>query len=444
MIRTLGPDNRGMRKSATLATLAILAMTVACNSATPSGALYIPADCANVTPAATVPTASNSAPQATLSTPEQLDIFDQLVKTVLVAYIYPDFHGVDWPSIAAADRARVQAGLNTTAFYEVMTQLITSLGDGHSSFLTPAVVRRQQQQAGGDLTSVGVGIYSISLSSAHKAVVTSVAPGSPAAHGGIRVHDSILAVNGHPILGSDGRISPLVQGPRCSTETLTVESPGAPSRKVVLVRDSIGGPVMIDARLVPTTDGSRIGYIFVPTFDDATIPGQISEALTRFGHLEGLILDVRTNPGGLEPILTESLGYFTSGHVGRFVSRSSSRVLSVISSPNDAGQSVPLVVLIGPHTYSAAEFFAGILRDVGRARLVGGTTAGLLQSLHVIRFQDGSQAWLAEERFDPAVSHADWAKTGIVPDVRVDAEWDSFTFENDPAIASSLTLLTRT
>lgn len=444
MVRTLSANGRGMRNLASLATLTVLTATVACNSSTPSASLYMPADCVNVTPAATAASGPSGPAAAPLTTAEQLDIFDQLVRAVMTAYIYPDFHGVDWPSIAAGYRARVQAGLDTTAFYDVMTQLIRSLADGHSSFLTPAVVTQQQQQAGGDLTSVRAGFDLIILPSAHKAVVTSVVPGSPAAHSGIRAHDSILAVDGHPTIGSDGRFSPLLHGARCSTETLTVESPGAESRKVVLVRDSISGPVLLDTRLVPTTDGSRVGYIFLPTFDDATIPGQISEALTRFGHLDSLILDVRTNPGGLEPILTESLGYFTSGHVGRFVSRSSSRVLTVISSPNDAGQSIPLVVLIGPHTYSAAEFFAGILRDVGRARLIGGTTSGLLQSLHVIRFQDGSQAWLAEERFDPAVSHADWAKTGIVPDVRVDAEWDSFTFQNDPAIASALTLLART
>ena len=443
MVRTLGPDNRDMRKLAALATLTVLAVTVACNSATPPASLYLPPDCANVTPAASVAPTPSGPVVAALTTAEQLDIFDQLVHAVLTAYIYPDFHGVGWPSIAAEDRTRVEAGLNTSDFYDVMTQLMTSLGDGHSEFLTPAVVQQQLQQAGGDLTSVGVGIYVLILSSAHKETVTSVAPGSPAAHSGIQPHDSILAVNGHPILGSDGRTSPLVRGSRCSTETLTVESPGAASRMVVLVRDSIGGPVLIDARVVPTTDGSRIGYIFLPTFNDATIPGQISEALTKFGHLDGLILDVRTNPGGLESILAQSLGYFTSGHVGRFVSRSSSRVLTVIASPDDASQSTPLVVLIGPHTNSAAEFFAGILKDVGRAHLVGATTAGHIQSLHAIRFQDGSQAWLAEERFDPAVSHADWAKTGIVPDVTVDAEWDSFTFQNDPAIASALTLLGR-
>jgi C-terminal processing protease CtpA/Prc len=126
--------------------------------------------------------------------------------------------------------------------------------------------------------------------------------------------------------------------------------------------------------------------------------------------------------------------------LGRFVSRTSAQPFSVVGSPNASAQGVPLVVLIGPHTFSAGELFAGMLKDAGRARLIGSTTSGTVESLHTAQFPDGSRVLLAEARFDPAVSHADWGKTGIVPDVEVSAEWNTFTVDTDPAVAAALKL----
>ena len=84
-----------------------------------------------------------------------------------------------------------------------------------------------------------------------------------------------------------------------------------------------------------------------------------------------------------------------------------------------------------------------MLKDQGRGRLVGDKTSGLIQSLHVLELDDGSQAWIAEERFDPAVSHVDWATTGVVPDVQVTAGWETFTYDTDPAIAAAVKMFGR-
>jgi carboxyl-terminal processing protease len=82
-----------------------------------------------------------------------------------------------------------------------------------------------------------------------------------------------------------------------------------------------------------------------------------------------------------------------------------------------------------------------VLKDIGRARIVGQATAGRTETLHGYNLPDGSQAWIAQERFDPINSHADWKRQGIKPDVELYADWDTFTFENDPAVAKAVTLL---
>jgi len=210
---------------------------------------------------------------------------------------------------------------------------------------------------------------------------------------------------------------------------------------VLLVRQRIQSPLLIDARLIPTTDGSRIGYIFIPTFNDQTIPRQMEDALNNFGPMDGLILDNRLNGGGNSDVLEPILAFFASGNLGQFVSRKDSRPLQISADPIQNSQDVPLIVLVSEETVSFGEVFAGVLKDSGRAKIIGQTSLGNVEILSGYDFSDGSQLWIAEETFDPFVSHANWEKTGIVPDVEAHADWDTFLFETDPSVAAALSLL---
>ena len=90
---------------------------------------------------------------------------------------------------------------------------------------------------------------------------------------------------------------------------------------------------------------------------------------------------------------------------------------------------------------SFGEIFAGVLKDSGRAKVVGETSLGNVEVLHGYDFEDGSQLWIASEKFDSAFSDSDWEETGIIPDVHAYAEWDTFYFDTDPSIAAALELL---
>jgi carboxyl-terminal processing protease len=192
---------------------------------------------------------------------------------------------------------------------------------------------------------------------------------------------------------------------------------------------------------VPTADGSHVGYLLIPTLLDKSIPGTVRQALEDFGPLDGLILDNRVNGGGLGSVAQQFLGFFTSGKVGDFASRESTQTWDIGAEPINNSQDVPLVVLVGKDTVSYGEIVSGVLQDVGRARIVGQTTLGNVEQLQVYELEGGSKAWLASARFEPKNSHADWETAGIVPDVEAIADWDSFTFETDPAIAAALDLL---
>jgi carboxyl-terminal processing protease len=408
---------------------------------------YIPPNCQNVALATISPATALVQPTPELrANPEiskdlQQKIFDEVVDTIEQVYVYPDFNGNDWPAIVSKYRAEIDKGLKSEDFYSEMQSMVTDLGDEHSSFESPVDVAESSAELAGTNEFVGVGIYVLPQLDKDQATIISAFPDSPAEHGGLKPHDSLLAVDGLPIVDNGESYVYLARGPECSATVLTIKSPGQEPHDVMLVRQRIQSPLLIDARLVPTTDESRIGYIFIPTLFDETIPQQIEDALNNFGPLDGLILDNRLNGGGSSDVLEPALAFFTSGKLGQFVSRKDSRPLQISANPIQNSQDVPLIVLVSEETVSFGEVFAGVLGDSGRAKIVGQTSLGNVEILHGYDFDDGSRLWIAEDTFDPSISQANWEETGIIPDVEAHADWDTFTFDTDPSVAAALSLL---
>ena len=373
-----------------------------------------------------------------ISQDDQLEILDHVTAIVQEVYVYPDFNGHDWSEIESRYRTLIEAGLSTEAFYFEMQNMVNELQDEHSFFLSPLDVELSEAELRGENNFVGIGIYGDTDLERGQIVVISTFPESAAEYAGIQSHDRILLVDGLPVFDEDHN---RLRGPECSAAVLSVQSPGQEPRQVILVRHAMQGNLRIDARLVPTTDGSRIGYLFIPTFFDETIPPQLEQALNDFGELDGLILDVRMNSGGSSSVANPILAFFTAGRLGQFVSRAASRTLSVDANPIRNSQTVPLVVMVSEDTISYGEIFAGILRDSRDAKITGRTSLGNVEVLHGYDFQDGSQLWIASETFFPAHSDENWEDTGIVPDVEAFAEWDTFTFETDPSIMAAVELL---
>jgi len=402
---------------------------------------YIPSQCES-TPLATVApdtfTLPTLEPVTQISKNNQLRIVREVADIVEAVYVYPDFNGRDLNEIESRYREKVESGLSTEMFYFEMQNMINELQDEHSFFLSPLEAQASQAELNGDVEFVGVGVYGDIDDERGRIIVIATFPGSAAEQAGIKPHDSILLADGLPVTGEN--INRL-RGPECSAVIVTVQSPGEEPREVMLLRHAIAGNVRIEANLVPTNDGSNIGYIFIPTFFDETIPQQIEDALHNFGPLDGLILDVRMNGGGSSSVADPVLSFFTEGRLGQFVSRAESRPLDVVGNPIQNSNTVPLVVMVSEDTVSYGEIFAGIMRDSRNAKITGETSLGNVEVLHGYSFDDGSELWIASETFFPANSDGNWEETGIVTDIEAFADWDTFTFETDPSIAAALTLL---
>jgi carboxyl-terminal processing protease len=408
---------------------------------------YVPSACAGI-PLATIPPATaliqptpilQDNPQVPFDLQKQ--VLEQVITTIQDVYVHPDFNGNDWVEIADRYRTRMEPGLDTQDFYTEIKSMISELDDEHSRLETPFEAAEAESELAGTREFVGIGVYVLPMVDKGHVALISVFPNSPAEYGGLKSHDIILAVDGIPIVENGESQTHIVRGPQCSAVVVTVQSPGGPPHDVLFIREKIQSPLLIQASLVPASDGSRIGYIFLPTFFDQTIPQQVAAALENFGPLDGLILDNRLNGGGSSKVLEPVLSYFAAGTLGQFISRKDSRPLVIEPDPIQNSQTVPIVVLVSEETVSFGEIFAGVLKDAGRAQIVGQTTLGNVEILHGYDLADGSILWIAEETFTPSNSNENWEQTGIIPDVAAHADWDTFISENDPSLLAAMQLL---
>ncbi len=375
-------------------------------------------------------------------TARHLRVYQDLWSTVNRAYVYADFNGRDWQAIGQKYEPLVRAGLTDEDFYFAMNLMLTELGDEHSRFDSPEQVIESDAELQGRFDYVGVGILWTAIPETGYGVIIWSFPGSPAAEAGLGAHDLILKVDGAPALDENGDLRGTVRGPEGTPVTLTVQHFGGQPFDLQLIRRRITGSQPIDYCLVP---GTRLGYLFLPSLFDETIPGQVRDALAAFtveGPLDGLVLDNRQNGGGAISVLADILSFFTEGKVGYFVSHDDRRPLDI--DPEDVGgsQSVPLVVLVDLDTASAGELLSGILKNQGRAQVAGQTTLGNVETLWGYDFEDGSRAWIAHETFEPVDQpNALWEQTGIEADAHAPTRWDLFDEATDPALAAAVEIL---
>jgi carboxyl-terminal processing protease len=207
-----------------------------------------------------------------------------------------------------------------------------------------------------------------------------------------------------------------ILGPAGTSVTLTILTPGTEqTRDVTLLRAHITLQNVTWQRL----PGTQIAHVRIVAFSEG-VTEDLKKAL---GELErqgmtGIILDLRSNPGGL---LSEAVGTASQFLEGGNVllekdAQGETRPVPVVD--GGLAPNLPLVVLIDPGTASAAEIVSGALQDTGRAKLVGETTFGTGTVLNEFSLSDGSALLLATEEWLTPKGRLIW-HNGIVPDVQV-------------------------
>ncbi|MGB3137578.1 MAG: S41 family peptidase [Nodosilinea sp.] len=341
-------------------------------------------------------------------------VIDQAWQIINQDYVDNSFNQVDWQAVRQELLGREYTSQD--AAYSALRGALRQLNDPYTRFLSPTEYADLTDQTSGEVSGIGVGLERNNQTGAVS--VTSVTSGSPAEQSGIAAGDRILLVDGKSTerLTTEG-VQQQLRGSEGSQVTLTISRSGGAPRTVILTRALIDLPTVEFAQ--KTVGGRPIGYIRLIEFN-AHAAEQMAEAIRSLsdGGVEGFVLDLRGNPGGLL-LASIDIGrmWLQHGPIVRTLDRGGND--EAISANRTALTDLPLTVLVDGRSASSSEILTGALRDNNRATVVGNTTYGkaLVQSLHGLTDGSGLTVTVAHY-YTP--DGTDISKRGIVPDVAVD------------------------
>jgi carboxyl-terminal processing protease len=245
--------------------------------------------------------------------------------------------------------------------------------DRFSEYFSPENLESFNQEIEGRFSGIGISI--VPVKRGLKAV--QVFPGSPAAKAGIEPGDTIVSVDGDSIAGeSSDAATKRIKGPDGTEVTVGVhDAKSGKTREVKLVRAEVALPNV--SSKIKTVDGHKLGYIRMLSFSEGvhTLLENAVRKVQREGA-EGIVLDLRGNPGGLLDEAVLSAGVFLPA--GEVVVSTKSRTQgdSVHKTVGGNLPKRPLVLLIDRNTASAAEILTAALADDSGAPVVGTRSYG--------------------------------------------------------------------
>jgi carboxyl-terminal processing protease len=329
------------------------------------------------------------------NTYQQLNLFGDVFEKIRSDYVEP-----------VSDDKLVEAAING---------MLTSL-DPHSSYLNPKDWDDMQVQTKGEFGGLGIEV------TMENGVIKVVSPidGTPAAKAGIQPADLIVQIDGKPIMGMTlSQAVDKMRGPVDSKIVLTIRRGKTAPFDVTLQRAVIKIE-SVHSQLVE----KNIGYVRITSFSEQTTSG-LQDAITKIkaqagDKLQGLVLDLRNNPGGL---LDQAIGvvdtFVDKGEIVSTRGRDPSQAQRYNATPGDMMDGLPVVILINGGSASASEIVAGAMQDHHRAILLGTRSFGKGSVQTIIPIPGHGAIRLTTARYYTPSGRSIQAK-GIEPDIKVE------------------------
>lgn len=370
----------------------------------------------------------------------QLRTFEAMWGHLEQAYIYYETADVDWEEIQGRYTQRIRSGLSSEEFTALLDELEAELPGG--SLIHQSRPERIEADLEDLNTYDGIGAFvGFQAEDTPHIVILAVIEGSPAEAAGLQAHDSILGIDGDPILLEEGlRAVDRIRGPAGTTVTLDVRSPGRSSRKVEVERAKLTSTGKLESFRIPNTE---YGYLLFPPIGYEGLEQDVLaslQALDTQGGLEGLVLDLRIANSSRGWPLESLFSMFHDGPIGELYNRFQAQPVGVEGQDVFASQTLPLVILIGENTAGFPEVFAAGLQAGGRATLVGGPTGGEVETQSSFYLPDGSRLFVESTSFR-LPDGQEIGTRGVSPDLLVDAGWDEVLPGDDPVLERAVLFL---
>ncbi|HBL96883.1 MULTISPECIES: carboxy terminal-processing peptidase [Psychrobacter] len=329
--------------------------------------------------------------------------------------------------------------------------------DPHSNYYAPIQATELQIQSSLQLEGIGVSIRPDRKNPDYTRIVTLVDGGPAAKSGQIKPNDLIVGIakDGETMTDVVGwstrEIVSLIRGKRGTSVTLKLRQPNTPdasARTVTVVRDIIQQEESgVTQRVVevqrPNIDKTpkRIGVLEIPSFylnyrarrngeDYRSVSIDTEKALKKLNeeNIDGLVVDLRNNPGGSLDEVAKMLGFFIKS--GPLVQIRDNRGNVQVYRDNDGGEQLydgKMVVLTNLASASASEIFAAAIQDYGRGLVVGSTTTGKGSAQIQLDSLALGSATLTQRKFY-RITGGSTQNKGVVPDVELVNIYDDATF----------------
>jgi len=318
-------------------------------------------------------------------------------------------------SLVSADY--VEAVTPKKLIYGALKGMLSSL-DGYSQFMDPDSFKEMKIDAKGKFGGLGIEI------SIRDNMLTIISPidGTPAAKAGLMPGDVIVKIDGELTrnIALYEAVKKLRGKPGSSVKLGIYREKESKLLDVTIVREMINIKSIKDARILE--DG--IGYVKLVEFQEKSakeLEGELKKL--RAQNLEGLILDLRNNPGGL---LDASIGvselFLEKGKlIVSTKGRNPEHNKEFKARRNEAFKDLTLIVLVNEGSASASEIVAGAIKDNERGVVVGVKTFGKGSVQTVVPLKDGSALRMTTAEYFTPAGHS-IVKSGVIPDIIVKAE----------------------
>jgi carboxyl-terminal processing protease len=292
--------------------------------------------------------------------------------------------------------------------YAAIKGMLNSLGDKYAAFFEPTIAVRYDIEARGEDAITGLR----GEVQGNAFVITDVLPGEPAAEAGLEVGDIITEIDGWQVPAA----------PDYTEVIAMVRGPAGSVAHIVVMRGNRN--LHFDVSRKPAQDittrmlESDIAYLRLDRFTDQT-PQQVESALRLLlsNTPRGLIWDLRYNGGGKLEATRQVLDLFLDEGIAFYARTRDGSLLPYRTKSGSLAEKIPLVVLIGPYTYSAPEIVAAAVADRGRGTLLGEQTYGKGSITATSALPDGSALRLTVARWLSPVHQESYEGKGVPPDV---------------------------